>query len=293
VHLCPSDTLPSELLGQEDRSRVRRQQLNSQFFEYSSQLDQRVSASLGTGSFPQSTGHRVLLVGGGGREHCLAEHLCLSPRIAHLFVYPGNYGTGRPRPGRLCPCENVPPSALAAAASNEEVLAFCLLRDVSLVVVGPEQPLVDGLSDALRAGGVACFGPSKAASVLESSKAWSKEFMARNGIPTAAYRVFADFSLAKEYLLSLSAGARVVVKASGIAAGKGVLIPDSIEEAIEGAQQMLEGNVFGAAGSEIVIEQFIEGEEVSVLAFCDGSTAIGMPPAQVAFSECKNTSESK
>lgn len=171
-------------------------------------------------------------------------------------------------------CKNV------AIATNDvdTLVSFAATNNVDLVIVGPEQPLVDGIVDAMTMADIPCFGPSKAASIIEESKAWSKNFMARNHIRTATFRNFTDFSAAKEYLEMIDY--RVVVKASGLAAGKGVLIPENRLEAIEAARSILAEGVFGAAGNEIVIEEFLEGEEFSLLAFSDGHVAKGMPPAQ-------------
>jgi phosphoribosylamine--glycine ligase/phosphoribosylformylglycinamidine cyclo-ligase len=214
---------------------------------------------------------RVLVVGSGGREHAITHSLLQSPRVEQVYVAPGNYGTlHEPR------CSN-----LAVDASDiQGLVQIATLLKVGLVMVGPEQPLVDGLSDAMNAAGIPCFGPSQLASVIEASKAWSKDFMARHDLPTAAYRTFTDLNAAQEYIRQQPTDQRVVVKASGLAAGKGVLLPTSTEEALVAAASILNDQFFGTAGNEIVIEQFITGEEVSVLAFCDGRIAKGMPPAQ-------------
>jgi phosphoribosylamine--glycine ligase/phosphoribosylformylglycinamidine cyclo-ligase len=237
--------------------------------QFTAQSDAKVAAAIEKGLFPMQQ-DRVLVIGAGGREHAIVHKLSQSPRLERIYVSSGNYGTAHE--GLECECVNVP------ALANEQVAAFVKKHGVALVVVGPEQPLVEGLADMLAKEGIPCFGPSQRASVIEASKAWSKDFMQRHGIRTAQYGSFTDFASAKSYIEA--AGHRVVVKASGIAAGKGVLIPTTVPEAVEGARSMLEDSVFGEAGSEVVIEEFLEGEEVSVLAFCDGTTAVGMPPAQ-------------
>ena len=160
----------------------------------------------------------------------------------------------------------------------DEITSFCREQSIDLVVVGPEQPLVDGISDHLAKQGIPCFGPSARASQLEGSKAFSKAFMARHEIPTAAYAVFDDLSQALAYVQS--APFRIVIKASGLAAGKGVILPTSVAEAEAALRDIMEKKIFGAAGSEVVIEEFLEGEEVSVLAFCDGYTVVPLPAAQ-------------
>ena len=212
----------------------------------------------------------VLIVGGGGREHALACKIAESKKVDRVIVAPGNGGTavagGKIVNIKISP-ENI--EGLVALAKEEKV---------SLVIVGPEQPLVDGLSDLMKAAKIPCFGPSALAANIEASKAWSKDFMARNLIRTAKYRNFADFASAKEYLEGINF--KVVVKASGLAAGKGVIIPSNKEESIEAARQIMCDQSFGNAGSEVVIEEFLEGEEISLLAFCDGVNAVCMPGAQ-------------
>ena len=212
----------------------------------------------------------VLIVGGGGREHALAFKIAQSSKVDEVIVAPGNGGTAVAG-GKIVNIEVQPENI-------EGLLALAKERKVSLVIVGPEQPLVDGLSDLMKAANIPCFGQSALAANIEASKAWSKDFMLRNRIRTAKYRNFKDFTAAKEYLDSINY--RVVVKASGLAAGKGVIIPNNKEEAIEAARQMLCDDSFGAAGGEIVIEEFLEGEEISLLAFCDGVRAVCMPGAQ-------------
>jgi phosphoribosylamine--glycine ligase/phosphoribosylformylglycinamidine cyclo-ligase len=210
------------------------------------------------------------VLGSGGREHAIVWKIASSDKVSKVYVAPGNSGTGKEN----SKCENV-----AISSENiEQIVQFATEKHIDFVIVGPEQPLVDGIVDAMRGKGIPCFGPDSKAAVIEASKAWSKDFMARNNIRTARYRNFNNFPEAKQYIESLNY--RVVVKASGLAAGKGVLIPQTTAEAVEGAKTILEDKSFGSAGSEIVVEEFLEGEEVSVLAFCDGKMAKGMPPAQ-------------
>eukprot|EP01039_Chlorochromonas_danica_P009330 gene9328-10298_t len=249
-------------------SKKRCVELASHAFAYFAKVDESIAEDLK--SALDGFDKRVLVVGAGGREHAIVRTLSQSEKVSQIFVAPGNFGTGVESEK----CCNVNISADDIAA----LVAFAQQQQVDLVVVGPEQPLVLGLADQLRAANIACFGPSARAAVIEASKAWTKDFMLRNNIRTARYRNFTDFEEAKAYILS--ADHRVVVKASGIAAGKGVILPSSKEEAVEAARDMLESHTFGDAGSEIVIEEFLEGEEVSVLAFCDGITAKGMPAAQ-------------
>jgi len=211
----------------------------------------------------------VLIVGSGGREHALAWKAAQSPRLARLFVAPGNPGTAA-----LRGAQNVPIKAMDSAA----LVAFARANDVHLVIVGPEDPLAGGLADDLRAAGVPVFGPSRAATQIESSKAFAKLFMARHGIPTARFGVFTDFYQAIDHLLSIDYP--VVIKASGLAAGKGVIVPDCADDAEKALRQIMLDRAFGAAGDEVVIEERLSGEEVSLLGFCDGATVRVMPPAQ-------------
>lgn len=210
---------------------------------------------------------RVLILGGGGREHALAWAIARSPDCEQAFCVPGNGGTGGLAP--FFPLDVSDHAAVARA---------CRERSVDLVVVGPEQPLVDGLADALRAEGVAVFGPSARAARLEGSKAFAKDFMARHGIPTAACHVFDDGDALRAHLGSCPVP--VVVKADGLAAGKGVLICMDRDEAVAAGEAMVAERRFGAAGSTVVVEEFMEGEEASLLAFVDGETVVPLPPLQ-------------
>lgn len=165
-----------------------------------------------------------------------------------------------------------------AGKNFEGLVKFALENNVALVIPGPEQPLVDGIQPAFKKVGIPCFGPSTEAARLEGSKSFSKDFMKKHQIPTAAYETFTDFEKAKAYVESFPG--QLVIKASGLAAGKGVLLPETKEEAIEGLKSIMVDSIFGDAGSEVVIEERLTGEEVSVLAFSDGYTVIPMPAAQ-------------
>ena len=213
---------------------------------------------------------KVLVIGSGGREHAIAHKLSESRHNLNIIVSPGNGGTPNSLSNKI---QNI-----NVGSKNEDIVNFALNNHIKLVVVGPEQPLVDGLCDALRVAGISSFGPSLKAARLEASKAWSKDFMERNSIPTARFKNFTSFESAKNYIESITYP--VVIKASGLAAGKGVIIPNSKYEAIDAAKKILLERLFDDAGSEIVIEELLDGEEVSVLAFCDGKTCAIMPGAQ-------------
>jgi phosphoribosylamine--glycine ligase len=210
---------------------------------------------------------KVLVVGSGGREHALAWKILQSPRLSQLFIAPGNAGTAERS-------HTVPIRAEASAA----LVAFARQEEIDLVIVGPEAPLAAGLADELRTAGVRVFGPSKAAAEIESSKAFAKAFMARHNIPTARYAAFTNFYEAIGHLLEVDYP--VVIKASGLAAGKGVSVPDCADDAEAALRAIMVERQFGAAGDEVVIEERLTGEEVSVLAFTDGVTVRPMPPAQ-------------
>ncbi|KAI9026841.1 aminoimidazole ribonucleotide synthetase [Hyaloraphidium curvatum] len=215
--------------------------------------------------------HTMLSIGSGGREHALAWKLGQSDAVEKVYVAPGNGGTSSSGSPKI---ENVKLNA----ADFPSMIQFAREKGVTLVVAGPEQPLVDGIADAFKKAGIPCFGPSSLAARIEGSKAYSKDFMKRHNIPTAAYETFKDFEKAVAYVKSFPG--RVVIKASGLAAGKGVLLPESTDEAIEGLKQIMVDKVFGVAGAEVVIEEMLSGPEVSVLAFSDGHTIVAMPPAQ-------------
>ncbi|XP_008323104.1 trifunctional purine biosynthetic protein adenosine-3 [Cynoglossus semilaevis] len=213
---------------------------------------------------------RVLVVGSGGREHALAWKLAQSPHIQQVLVAPGNAGTVNC--GKICNSE--------VSVSNHAILAqFCKDHHVGLVVVGPEVPLSAGIVDDLTAAGVPCFGPSGKAAQLEASKSFSKAFMERHGIPTARYGSFTDPEEACKYIRTADFPA-LVVKASGLAAGKGVIVAKDQEEACQAVMDIMKNKAFGAAGDTVVVEELLEGEEVSCLCFSDGSSVSLMPPAQ-------------
>lgn len=209
----------------------------------------------------------VLLVGSGGREHALAWKLAQSPRLSALWTTPGNPGTGQ-----------VSNNVSIAVDDVSGLVGFAQSHAIDLAVIGPEAALEVGLADALSAAGIAVFGPTQAAARIETSKTFAKQFMQRHGIPTARFAVFDQPEPAIEYLDCLDYP--VVIKASGLAAGKGVIIPGNIEEAKIAVKNMLVGRAFGKAGEQIVIEERLQGEEISQLAFCDGYTLALMPAAQ-------------
>ena len=208
----------------------------------------------------------VLLIGSGGREHALAWKLASSPLLSKLWAAPGN-------PGIAEEAELVP----LAVADHEALASFCREKSIDLVVVGPEAPLVAGLGDDLRAAGIEVFGPSKAAARLEGSKGFTKDLCARHGIPTAAYRRFDDAGAAKEHV-RLS-GTPIVVKADRLAAGKGVTVAMTEAEALAAIDDCFDG-AFGAAGAEVVVEAFLDGEEASFFCLSDGKTALALATAQ-------------
>ncbi|XP_068447002.1 trifunctional purine biosynthetic protein adenosine-3 [Clinocottus analis] len=212
----------------------------------------------------------VLVVGSGGREHALAWKLAQSPLVQQVLVAPGNAGTAG--------CGKIRNSEVSV--SNHAILAqFCKDHHVGLVVVGPEVPLAAGMADDLTAAGVACFGPSAKAAQLEASKSFSKAFMERHGIPTARYGSFTDAQQACSYIRTADFPA-LVVKASGLAAGKGVIVARDQDEACRAVMDIMKDRAFGPAGETVVVEELLEGEEVSCLCFTDGSSVSAMPPAQ-------------
>ena len=214
---------------------------------------------------------RLLIVGGGGREHALAWKLNQSPEVGVIYVAPGNGGTEQM--GGIV--HNVP----IATTNLPDLLRFAQEKEVNLTIVGPENPLAAGIVDQFTAAGLACFGPSQAATQIEASKAFAKQFMREWSIPTADFAIFDDYQAAHTYLKGRSEGP-VVVKASGLAAGKGVFVCQTRAEAQQALAQIMEKRIFGASGSQVVIEEMLRGEEISVLAFSDGKTLRVMPPAQ-------------
>jgi phosphoribosylamine---glycine ligase len=208
----------------------------------------------------------VLLLGSGGREHALALQIVKSPLLGQLFAAPGNPGIAE-----VATCVAVDPSDATA------VVDFCRVMDVGFVVVGPEAPLVAGLVDVLAESGIKAFGPRRAAAQLEGSKGFTKDLCTAFAIPTAAAAQFSDADTAKEYIRSR--GAPIVVKADGLASGKGVVVAQSVAEAEAAVDRML-GGLFGAAGQTLVIEDFLDGEEISFFALCDGKNARAFASAQ-------------
>ena len=211
----------------------------------------------------------VLIVGGGGREHALAWKIAQSSLVHKVFVAPGNAGTAL-EPG----VENIPIEA-------DDLIAlryFALEHGVTLTIVGPEAPLVEGIVDNFQAVGLKCFGPSQAAAQLEGSKAFCKDFLTRHGIPTAAYASFTDVADASAYISTMTAP--IVVKADGLAAGKGVAIAQTQAEALTAVKDMLTGNAFGEAGNRVVIEEFLVGEEASFIVMADGTHALALATSQ-------------
>ncbi len=208
----------------------------------------------------------VLLIGSGGREHALAWKLAASPMLTKLYATPGN-------PGIAGLAEIV----ALDVADHAAVAAFCRDKVIGLVVIGPEAPLVDGLSDDLRSAGIRVFGPSQAAARLEGSKGFTKDLCARFAIPTAAYGRFADPAAAADYVRRQ--GVPIVVKADGLAAGKGVTVAMTVDEALEAIAACFDG-AFGGGGAEVVIEEFMTGEEASFFCLCDGTTALPFGTAQ-------------
>lgn len=208
----------------------------------------------------------ILLLGSGGREHALARKLAESPRCGTLYIAPGNGGTLQ---------EGV--NVALAEDDPEAVAAFAREEGIGLVVIGPEAPLVAGVADAVRVAGIPCFGPGAEGAQMEGSKKFSKELMARVGIPTAAYGSFTDEASALAYVSEQ--GAPIVVKADGLAAGKGVIVAATLEEAEEAVRECFQG-AFGAAGSTVVVEECLTGPECSLLAFTDGKTVLPMATAQ-------------
>ena len=212
---------------------------------------------------------KVLVIGNGGREHALAWKAAQSPLVEKIFVAPGNPGTARE-----AKVENVAIGATDVPA----LVAFAQKEQIGLTIVGPEAPLVIGVVDAFRAAGLTIFGPTQAAAQLEGSKAFTKDFLARQQIPTAEYQNFTEVEPALAYLREK--GAPIVVKADGLAAGKGVIVAMTLAEAEDAVRDMLSGNAFGDAGSRVVIEEFLDGEEASFIVMVDGQNVLPMATSQ-------------
>lgn len=212
---------------------------------------------------------KVLIIGGGGREHALAWQCAKFDTVSQVFVAPGNAGTQ---------LENKLTNVDIAVEDIAGLIAFVKAKQVNLTIVGPEAPLVIGVVDCFQAEGLAIFGPTQAASQLEGSKAFCKDFLKRNNIPTAYYGVFTDVDSAIQYVKSK--GTPIVIKADGLAAGKGVIIAHTQAEAEGAIIDMLQGNRFGKAGSRVVIEEFLSGEEASFIVMCDGKNVLPMATSQ-------------
>ena len=209
----------------------------------------------------------ILILGSGGREHALLWKLAQSPEATKLYAVPGNPGMAE-----LAEC------VAGSIEDNAAVVKFAQEKKIDLVVVGPEVPLTNGVVDALRAAGIKAFGPTKAAAELEGSKSFSKNIMKKYGIPTAKYEVFTDADAARAYIEK--EGAPIVIKANGLAAGKGVIVAETKEQALDAVHEIMDDAAFGKAGSRVVIEAFMEGEEASLLAFTDGKTIRPMVSSQ-------------
>lgn len=211
----------------------------------------------------------ILIIGNGGREHALAWKAAQSPLADKVFVAPGNAGTEL-EPNLI--------NVAIAATDIDALVHFAQKENIGLTIVGPEAPLVKGIVDAFRKVGLKIFGPTQTAAQLEGSKAFTKDFLARNNIPSAQYQNFTDLNAALDYIHSK--GAPIVIKADGLAAGKGVIVAMTLEEAIEAAKDMLEGNAFGDAGHRIVVEEFLTGEEASFIVMVDGKNVVPMATSQ-------------
>jgi len=210
---------------------------------------------------------KVLIIGGGGREHALAWKISQSPVVKKIYVAPGNGGTALDNN-----IENID------ITDVQELISFSIKQKIDLTVVGPEAPLAIGIVDAFRKNNLAIFGPTKAAAQLESSKEFSKIFMARHNIPTAKFATFKDTNSAHDYLQNNPAP--IVIKADGLASGKGVVVAMTDEEAHEAVDSMLSEKIYGSAGTKIIIEEFLEGEEASFIVICDGSTILPLDSSQ-------------
>lgn len=213
---------------------------------------------------------RILLVGNGGREHALAWKLSQSPHVDCIVAVPGNGGTAT--------CPKVTNIDTVKASDYPGLVSLAQTYNLNFLVPGPEAPLVDGIEGYFRAVGIPCYGPSKLAARMEGSKTFSKDFMRKHKIPTASYENFSDYNLAQQYLDRVEH--EIVIKASGLAAGKGVIIPKTKQEAHQALKDIMLNKEFGTAGDEVVIEEYLEGDELSILTFSDGYTIKSLPPAQ-------------
>jgi len=210
---------------------------------------------------------RILVVGGGGREHALCWAISASPLCTKLFCAPGNAGIAE-----VAECHDV------GAEDIPGQVALAQKLKIDFVVIGPDAPLVAGMADGFRDAGFKTFGPSKKAAQLEGSKSFTKELCKRHNIPTAAYERFTDFAKAEAYIKAQ--GAPIVVKADGLAAGKGVIVAETVAQAVDAARDMLSGNKFGASGASVVVEEFMEGEEASLFALSDGEHVLPLVGVQ-------------
>ena len=210
---------------------------------------------------------KLLVIGSGGREHALAWRLAQSPKVNTVYVAPGNAGTA-----------TEPKLLNLAVSDHQQLIAFCREQQIAFTVVGPEAPLAAGIVDDFTAAGLAVFGPSQYCAQLESSKDFAKAFMSRTGIPTAAYQTFTDAEAAHQYISQK--GAPIVIKADGLAAGKGVIVAMTLAEAHQAVDDMLRDNTMGAAGSRVVIEDFLQGEEASFIVMVDGEHVLPMATSQ-------------
>lgn len=212
---------------------------------------------------------KILIVGGGGREHALAWKCAQSDKVSEVIVAPGNAGTALEAKVR---------NVAISAEDIDALLQFAITADIDLTIVGPETPLVNGIVDRFEQAGLRCFGPSAAAAQLEGSKSFSKDFLQRHGIPTAEYQCFTELEPALDYIRNK--GAPIVVKADGLAAGKGVVVAATVSEAVAAAEDMLGAGRFGEAGSRIVVEEFLAGEEVSFIVMTDGYDVLPLATSQ-------------
>ena len=212
---------------------------------------------------------KVFVIGGGGREHALAWKLAQSPRVTNVFVAPGNAGTA---------LEDTITNVDLSVSDLDGLVTFAESQSIDYTIVGPEAPLVNGIVDRFEAKGLRCFGPRADCAQLEGSKAFTKEFLKRHNIPTAAYGAFTDVDQAIAYLDEV--GAPIVVKADGLAAGKGVILAETLNEAKSAVRDMLQGNLFGDAGSRVVIEEFLTGEEASFIVMVDGTDVLPLASSQ-------------
>ena len=220
----------------------------------------------------------VLVVGKGGREHALVWKLAQSPRIDKLYVAPGNPGMADLAELVDIRVDTPVSERDKLSAEIDRLVTFAKERNIGLTVIGPDDALAGGIVDRFRANGLKAFGPTAAAAQLESSKAFAKELMERIGVPTARHHSFTDADAACKYITAQ--GAPIVVKASGLAAGKGAVVCHKLDDALATAREMLEDDAFGSAGSEIVVEDYMVGEEASLFALCDGEHYVTLVPAQ-------------